>query len=145
MLAIGAIITLSYVLLIGSLIYGFGKIVTFKLKKSVSKTSFSVIIPFRNEAQNLPNLLDSISKLSYPKHFNECSLVDDDSEDDSVNIIHRIMESSRWRQNFQTNVRLIKNDLKNNPPKKDALTSAIDLAKKEWIITTDPDCHLPEF
>lgn len=145
MLAIGAIITLSYVLLIGSLIYGFGKIVTFKLKKSVSKTSFSVIIPFRNEAQNLPNLLDSISKLSYPKHLYEIILVDDDSEDDSVKIIHHILESSRWRENFQTNVRLIKNDRKTNSPKKDAITSAIDVAQNEWIITTDADCQLPEF
>lgn len=145
MLAIGVIITLTYVLIIGSLIYGFGKITPFKLKKSVSKTSFSVIIPFRNEAQNLPSLLKSISKLDYPKHLYEIILVDDDSEDDSVKIIHHILESSRWQENFQAKVKVIKNDRKTNSPKKDAITSAIDVAQNEWIITTDADCQLPEF
>jgi hypothetical protein len=31
------------------------------------RTRFTIIVPFRNEAANLPLLLDSISKLHYPK------------------------------------------------------------------------------
>src|SRR5690606_8764865 len=108
-------------------------------------TSFSVIIPFRNEAQNLPSLLKSISKLSYPKHLYEIILVDDDSEDGSANVIYSILGTSGWQQEPRTNVKVIKNDRKTNSPKKDANISAIDVAQYEWTITTDADCQLPEF
>jgi cellulose synthase/poly-beta-1,6-N-acetylglucosamine synthase-like glycosyltransferase len=44
------------------------------------RTRFTIIVPFRNEA-NLPLLLDSISKLHYPKERFEVILVDDESEE----------------------------------------------------------------
>jgi cellulose synthase/poly-beta-1,6-N-acetylglucosamine synthase-like glycosyltransferase len=43
------------------------------------RTRFTIIVPFRNEAANLL-LLDSISKLHYPKERFEVILVDDESE-----------------------------------------------------------------
>lgn len=145
MLVSGFIITLVYVLLIGSLILGFDKIKVFKLEKSVSKTTFSIIVPFRNEAENLPILLESISKLNYPKHLYEVIFVDDDSEDDSANSINKVLDTSRLHRDTRTDITLIKNERKTKSPKKDAITSAINLAKYEWIITTDADCQLPEF
>jgi cellulose synthase/poly-beta-1,6-N-acetylglucosamine synthase-like glycosyltransferase len=45
------------------------------------RTRFTIIVPFRNEAANLPLLLDSISKLHYPKERFEVILVDDESEE----------------------------------------------------------------
>lgn len=145
MLIIGFIITLFYVLLIGSLIFGFDKVTIFKLEKTVSKTTFSVIVPFRNEAENLPVLLESISKLKYPKHLYEIIFVDDDSEDHSVEIINQVLDTSRLHRDTRTDITVIKNERKTKSPKKDAITSAINLAKHEWIITTDADCQLPEF
>lgn len=138
MLVIGFIVTLCYVLLIGSLALGFDRIKVFKLDKSLSKTTFSVIVPFRNEAENLPVLLESISKLNYPKHLYELIFVDDESEDHSVEIINQALDTL-------TDISIIKNERKTKSPKKDAITSAINLAKYEWIITTDADCQLPEF
>lgn len=128
-------------LLIGSLIIGLDRITIFKLEKKVSKTTFSVIVPFRNEAENLPLLLESISKLNYPKHLYEIIFVDDESEDESTNLI-KIFQNC---QNTGINSKLTKNERKTESPKKDAITSAINLAKYEWIITTDADCQLPEF
>ncbi|OYX24945.1 MAG: glycosyltransferase [Flavobacteriales bacterium 32-35-8] len=145
MLVIGFIVTLCYVLLIGSLALGFDRIKVFKLDKSLSKTTFSVIVPFRNEAENLPFLLESISKLNYPKHLYEVIFIDDDSEDESVKIINQVLDTSRFHPKAQTNVTIIKNERKTKSPKKDAITSAINLAKYDWIITTDADCQLPEF
>lgn len=145
MLIIGFIITLFYVLLIGCLIFGFDKVKIFKLEKTVSKTTFSVIVPFRNEAENLPALLESISRLNYPKHLYDIIFVDDDSEDESVDIINKTFETFRLDRDTLTNTTVIKNERKTNSPKKDAITSAINLAKHEWIITTDADCQLPEF
>jgi len=138
MLVIGFIITLLYVLLIGSFVLGFDRIKVFKLEKSISKTTFSVIVPFRNEAENLPDLLESISQLKYPKHLYEIIFVDDYSEDYSVEIINQHPKT-------QADITIINNERKTKSPKKDAITSAINLAKHEWIITTDADCRLPEF
>ena len=59
----------------------------------VEVTKFSIVIPFRNEAENLNNLLKSLYKLNYPKHLFEIICVDDDSSVDSVKII----------TNFKTN------------------------------------------
>ena len=68
-----------YCLAIIALIYGFTKVNSFEYLGLQPKTKFSIIVPFRNEAENLPKLLDSFSKLNYPADFFEVILVDDDS------------------------------------------------------------------
>ncbi len=135
------VIILLYLFLIGSFVVGFDKIKNFSLKDIPSKTKFTIIIPFRNEAKNLPNLLKSIHDLEYPKHLYEIILVDDVSNDDSVEIINTFSQS----ENPQVNIKIIKNQRLTNSPKKDAITSAIKQSKYEWIITTDADCTLPKY
>ncbi len=136
MIITSIIITLIYLLLIGSFAFGFERVKTFKLEKTPSKTRFSVIVPFRNEAGNLPALLISIHALNYPKDLFEIIFVNDDSEDDSVELIKKTFESNPY-------ISIIKNERKTNSPKKDAITTAIQHAKNDWIITTDADCVLP--
>ncbi|WP_308993194.1 glycosyltransferase [Mariniflexile litorale] len=138
MTIISIIITILYLLLIGSFVFGFDKVKTFKLEELPSKTKFSIIIPFRNEAENLPALLKSIKALKYPKDLFEIIFVDDDSDDDSVEIIKKTLDN-------QSNVSVLKNKRQSNSPKKDAITTAIGHAKNEWIITTDADCVLPNY
>ena len=121
---------LIYILFIGQLIYGFNRMKRFSKKEFTPKTSFTIVVPFRNEKENLPNLLHSISLLNYPKDLVEIILVDDDSYDGWK------MEDGRWK--FE--IRLIKNERKSNSPKKDAIETAIEIAKNDWIITTDADC-----
>ncbi len=135
------VIILLYLFLIGSFVVGFDKIKNFSLKDIPSKTKFTIIIPFRNEAKNLPNLLKSIHDLEYPKHLYEIILVDDVSNDDSVEIINTFSQS----ENPQVNIKIIKNQRLTNSPKKDAITSAIKQSKYEWILTTDADCILPKY
>jgi len=144
MLVTGFIITLLYVLLIGSLIRGFNKVPFFKPTETKSKTTFTVIVPFRNEAENLPALLKSIQDLKYPINLFEVILVDDDSNDNSVEVIKKVLDTSRFRRDIRTDISIINNERKTNAPKKDAITTAIHSAKHEWIITTDADCLLPE-
>jgi len=117
-----------YILFIGHLIYGFTKLDRYFKKKITAKTSFSIVVPFRNEKENLPNLLHSITLLNYPKELLEIILVDDDSEDE-----FRI-------QNLEFRIQMVKNIRKSNSPKKDAIETAIEIAKNDWIITTDADC-----
>lgn len=137
-----SIITIMYLLLIAGFIYGFEKVKEFKLANLQSKTTFSVIIPFRNEAKNLPQLLDSIQSLKYPKHLFEVIFVNDFSGDDSVNIINSNLSN---KPSNGIHFSIINNISKTNSPKKDAITAAINLATCEWIITTDADCMLPEY
>jgi cellulose synthase/poly-beta-1,6-N-acetylglucosamine synthase-like glycosyltransferase len=124
--------------LIGYFIYGFDKVPDFKLEDLPAKTKFSVIIPFRNEANNLPTLLISISKLHYPKSLYEIIFVDDESEDDSV-------EKIKSYNLKGINVSVVKNIRTTNSPKKDAITTAINASKYKWIVTTDADCSLPKY
>jgi len=147
MIALLAIITIIiYLFVIGVLIYGFDKIKDFKLQDLPPKTKFSIVIPFRNEAENLPRLLNSITKLNYPNGFFEVILVDDDSEDDSVLIIEKILKTlSKQKNTLASTIRIIKNERTSNSPKKDAITSAIKQSKHHWIITTDADCVLPKY
>lgn len=121
---------LIYILFIGQLIYGCNRMKRFSKKKFTPKTSFTIVVPFRNERENLPNLLHSISLLHYPRELVEVILVDDDSNDSWK------IEDGRWK--FE--IRLIKNERKSNSPKKDAIETAIQIAKNDWIITTDADC-----
>jgi cellulose synthase/poly-beta-1,6-N-acetylglucosamine synthase-like glycosyltransferase len=132
-------ITLIYLFLIGSLALGFDKVKDFNLTDVSEKTRFSIIIPFRNEAENLPYLLHSLKGLQYPKHLFEVILVDDESTDNSIEIVNAFIPQT------ELNITITKNNRETNSPKKDAITSAIHLAKNEWIVSTDADCRLPKF
>ncbi|MBP6551088.1 MAG: glycosyltransferase [Flavobacterium sp.] len=121
-----------YCLAIIALIYGFTKVNSFEYLGLQPKTKFSIIVPFRNEAENLPKLLDSFSKLNYPADFFEVILVDDDS-----NFKFQIPDSK-----FQ--ISIIDNIRVSNSPKKDAISTAMQVVKNDWIITTDADCTVNE-
>ena len=119
---------LIYILFIGQLIYGCNRMKRFSKKEFTPKTSFTIVVPFRNEKENLPNLLHSISLLHYPKELVEVILVDDDSEE-VFGVQYSVFS-----------LKVIKNERKSNSPKKDAIETAIQVAKNDWIITTDADC-----
>ena len=129
------IVLLIYTVFIVQLILKFNKIKLFKTTILTPKTAFTIIVPFRNEARNLPKLLHSLSKLKYPPHLIQIVMVDDFSKDNSSTIYNQ------WRMRHETvDTTLLKNMILSNSPKKDALTRAIPIAKHDWIITTDADC-----
>ena len=135
MIIIISIITALYTILIGVLYVAYQKVKPFKLTHQAETSRFSIIIPFRNEAQNLDALLDSIKAIKYGKKLYEIIFVDDESEDNSVGII-----KSYIRDNENTDISILKNERQSYSPKKDAIKTAISKAKYEWIITTDADC-----
>lgn len=138
MIAVSIIILAVYSILIIAFIVGFDRVEIFELTSDDPTTRFSIIIPFRNEAQNLNPLLVSFSKLNYPLSLFEIILVDDDSEDDSDNLIRTFIENAR------IDIKIVKNIRKSDAPKKDAIETAIGQAKLDWIVTTDADCLVPE-
>jgi glycosyltransferase involved in cell wall biosynthesis len=114
------------------LIYGFTKVNSFDYVGLKPKTKFSIVVPFRNETENLPILLDSFSKLNYPEDLFEVILVDDFSCEQFQ------VQSSKFRLSVIKNIRV------SNSPKKDAISTAMQTAENDWIITTDADCVVHE-
>lgn len=134
------IITISilYFSLITNFIIGFDNIKTVKNRFITPKHSFSIVVPFRNEAKNLHQLLKSIEQLNYNPNLFEILLVNDSSADESKLVIEN------FRQHFpSTNILILDNKRKTASPKKDAINTAILKAKFEWIVTTDADCLVP--
>ena len=79
------IVFAAYFISMAALVYGFKKIAPFSSETEKSKTRFSLIIPFRNEAENLQALLESIEKSEYDSELLEIIFVNDASEDNSEN------------------------------------------------------------
>ena len=99
----------------------------------------SVIIPARNEEENITTCLNSICNQSYPKELFEVLVVDDHSTDNTVSVIKQYQDK---------NVKLI--SLKDfvhdelNSYKKKAIEIAIAQSTGELIVTTDADCFANE-
>ena len=128
-----AVLLFIYAALITQLAFGISKMNKQNAIISTEpKTSFSIIIPFRNESENLPILLDSLDKLNYPLELFEVILVDDESAD-KYDLRSTIYD-----------LKIIPNIRKSNSPKKDAIETAIEIAKHHWIVTTDADCEVPD-
>lgn len=92
----------------------------------------SVIIPFRNEAMNLPSLIRSLAQQRMDSNQFEVILVDDHSTDTSFEVltqqqaIYPQLSIQVWASR--------------SAGKKEALTTGILKARGEIILTTDADC-----
>lgn len=106
-------------------------------------TTVSVIIPVRNEASRIKGLLTSLQAQDYPKAQMEVLLVDDFSEDATV---QRINEESRT---LDIPVQLLRlqdhygEDGQLKAHKKKAIACGIAHARGQMIVTTDADCTFP--
>lgn len=94
----------------------------------------SIIVAFRNEAENIFNLLKSIEEQSYPKHLFELILIDDHSEDTSTEVTEKFISAHK-----DIRISLIKLD-DSEHSKKAAIVKGLKLAKGELILFTDADC-----
>ena len=138
MILISLVISIGYAFLILSLIVGFDRVKPFNPEEHEEPTRFTILIPFRNEAKNLPRLLKSLHSLNYSSAHFEVLLIDDDSEDNSVEIIEEFQKKSTLK------LTILKNERRTQSPKKDAITHGVRHAKNNWILTTDADCIVPE-
>ncbi|MCT4583175.1 MAG: glycosyltransferase [Flavobacteriales bacterium] len=119
-----------YGLFFGTICWGL-----FKKKESSPNNELvplSVIIPFRNEEDNLANIVQSFSLLNYNLNIVEFIFVDDHSSDNSLMVL----------RNALTPTKLIYKIIQQTPEqsgKKSALITGIENAKNEYIITADAD------
>lgn len=95
-----------------------------------SKTTVAVIIPFRNEAANLPQLIMCLSQQLYPTSLVKFVLVNDHSDDDSFEQTKRLIEEKS---------QFILLELEERHGKKAAIRKGISSSQSELIITIDAD------
>jgi cellulose synthase/poly-beta-1,6-N-acetylglucosamine synthase-like glycosyltransferase len=114
---------------------GWNKLQSDKVNISQPETKVCIIIPARNEEENIKACIESLLQQSYPKHLLEIIVVDDFSEDKTASVVNDFISTS---------VKLISlKEIINDPVKsykKAAITEAINQTKAELIITTDADC-----
>jgi len=110
------------------------KNITLSTSEKLPYEFVSVIIPFRNEEENILANLKSIESQSYPTEKYELIYVDDTSEDNSLELLKNNIKKN--------NIRLLSvpKDFSKNAHKKRAVRYGIENAKGMIIVTTDADC-----
>lgn len=94
----------------------------------------SIIIPFRNEEENLISSLKSIESQSYPKDKFEVIYVNDSSDDNSLGLLTKNVKNNNIR------IVTVPKDYSLHAHKKRAVRFGIENAKGQIIVTTDADC-----
>ena len=103
------------------------------------QTKISIIIPARNEEENIADCLNSIIDQSYPKHLFEVLVVDDHSTDNTAAIIKTYAAENVKLISLQDFVTA--NEI--NSYKKKAIEISIQQSTGELIVTSDADCIFP--
>lgn len=98
----------------------------------------SVIIPVRNEELTIGQILKHLDKQDYPKELFEVIVVDDFSDDGTVDQVIQSIDV------LSIHIRLVQLNDKSKQGKKHALTAGVKAADHETILTTDADCWFGE-
>ena len=98
-------------------------------------TSISIIIPARNEENNIAACIHSICQQQYPAHLLQIIVIDDNSTDKTFAIARDIFYEGIEKICIQ-----LPNLPNNQAPKKRAIETGIGIAKGTLIVTTDADC-----
>jgi len=106
----------------------------FILNDKLPQIRISLIIPARNEEENIGGLLQSLEQQTYPRELFEVIVVDDHSEDATAAIVQQFPSVKL--------LQLKEDDI--NSYKKKAIETAIAAAIGELIVTTDADCLPPK-
>ncbi|HLO37395.1 MAG TPA: glycosyltransferase, partial [Lacibacter sp.] len=102
----------------------------------IPATSFTILIPARNEEKNIVACLQSIQQLNYPNELIEVIVIDDFSDDATVTTV---------KQFSAVQVIELKELLKEkiNSYKKKAIEVGVEKSTGKYIVTTDADCTVP--
>lgn len=101
-------------------------------------TTVTILVPARNEADNIRHCLDSLLRQSYPSTLLEIIVIDDHSTDATSDLV-------RSYQNRGVRLLRLADELTQPTQsyKKAAITAGVSAAKGTLIVTTDADCLAP--
>ncbi len=130
--------SLFYVVFVLIITYQNTQLKSFKdTNQKLHAVKIAVIIPVRNEADNILNLLQDFENQSFDKSFFEIFVIDDFSTDQTFELVEDFAQKSNL------NLNVFKLNQKNTiSPKKSAITQAVNLTNAELILTTDGDSRV---
>lgn len=110
-------------------------------KKNNSELPFvSILIPSRNEEENLPQCLDSLAKLDYPRQKLQIILGNDRSSDNTGMILKEFADQHEGIEL----VEIIEGDSTKMNGKANALSQMAKYATGDLLFFTDADCQVPQ-
>ena len=137
LLGIIAILLGHYSLFLFSILIGLNKSKP-SPPNQIPKEFVSIIIPFRNESENIISNIKSITGQNFPKANYEVIYVDDSSTDNSFQILNEYPKPKNIK------VLSLPKNYSPNAHKKRAIRYGIENSIGEIIITTDADCVYSE-
>lgn len=135
MITIILILFLLYIVLIIFLLEGW-RIATRSTATVTSTPRISVVIAVRNEVDQIQNLLDDIVRQEYPSDRFEVWVVNDHSEDKTIEVVED------WLTQYPARHFRLINLPAGKAGKKAAITVGVYQAQGEIIVTTDGDCRV---
>jgi cellulose synthase/poly-beta-1,6-N-acetylglucosamine synthase-like glycosyltransferase len=133
-------ITILYILLQFVYLIYWNKIKKFeKPAHVIPRTTVSIIIPARNEEENIVSCVQSALDQNYPHHLLEVIVVDDQSEDQTPELLEDIKDSRFKLMRLGV---IGKTTIQGS--KKKAISYGVAHAHGTLIIATDADCVLPK-
>ena len=108
----------------------------------IPQTKFSIIIPARNEAENIDRFLPSILQQSYPEALFDVTVINDHSTDDTAKRVQGFQK--KYSNLYLIELSEYLDQGVTNAYKKKAIEIAIAQSNGNWIITTDADCQADE-
>jgi cellulose synthase/poly-beta-1,6-N-acetylglucosamine synthase-like glycosyltransferase len=126
-----------YFILIAAYTFGWFRLKYFHANKQSLKTFVSVILPARNEAENIEQCLkDLLSQSADPQQY-EIILVDDQSDDATFELAQQVKNKNKDRK-----INLLKLGPDEGAGKKNAIALGVKAASGDLIMTIDADCRL---
>ncbi|MGD9897631.1 MAG: glycosyltransferase [Calditrichaceae bacterium] len=113
-------------------------------QKSPQKTEpkklpeISILVAMRNEEKNIAQCLHSLEEQNYPVHLFRVIIIDDRSDDRSVEITAEFVKRN---ENFRSIS--IQEDLDGLHGKMNALSQALEQVESDIVLITDADCIVP--
>lgn len=123
----------SYAMLVLLLVAGWRRTMRQRIPDAVVPTGISIVVAVRNEAANLPQLLESFRHGHQSSQYSELIIVDDHSTDESRAIV----------AHFSATVPSVTWLPSPGEGKKAAIAAGVAHARFDIIATTDADCLLP--
>ncbi len=138
-----ALLALGYVAILSLYAFGWKRMPLWQPPPGYTPSIFcSILVPARNEAENLLRCLDSLARLDYPTHLFEVITIDDHSSDDTLKLARQF---ARGKSNFKVlSLEAHQAALPRGVAyKKAAITLGVQHARGPLILTTDADCEVP--
>lgn len=129
-----------YLILHLFLLYGLHRSLSLKKRELKEYPKISLIVAARNESENIAGCIKALAQIDYPKDKLEIILVNDNSTDNTRDIM---MRESYGYQSFKVidSRPSVSINLKG---KANAIDTAIEHCSGEIIVSTDADCLVPE-